>query len=163
MDALYTSCKHSLVLLKMGEIIARNVSSWLRIINKSLLSHLVGCLYYLFQHLWWVHYTTNCKHSLVLLKMGEIIARNVSKWLRIINKSLLLHLVGCLYYLFQWYMFKHVQLIGIINKPLLLHLVGCLYNYYQWFTVNQISKPMLFFDNSQFIVIYSVTYVWFFF
>jgi hypothetical protein len=45
----------------------------------------------------WVHYTTSCKHSLVLLKMGEIIAR------------------------------KHVQLIGIINKPLLLHLVGCLY------------------------------------
>ena len=23
-----------------------------------------------------VHYTTSCKHSLVLLKMGEIIARN---------------------------------------------------------------------------------------
>jgi hypothetical protein len=22
----------------------------------------------------WVHYTTNCKHSLVFLKMGEIIA-----------------------------------------------------------------------------------------
>ena len=26
---------------------------------------------------------------------------------------------------------KHVQLIGIINKPLLLHLVGCLYYLYQ--------------------------------
>ena len=25
----------------------------------------------------WVHYTTSCKHSLVLLKMGEIIARNM--------------------------------------------------------------------------------------
>jgi len=25
----------------------------------------------------WVHYTTSCKHSLVLLKMGEIIARNI--------------------------------------------------------------------------------------
>ena len=24
-----------------------------------------------------VHYTTSCKHSLVLLKMGEIIARNM--------------------------------------------------------------------------------------
>ena len=25
-----------------------------------------------------VHYTTSCKHSLVLLRMGEIIARNMS-------------------------------------------------------------------------------------
>jgi hypothetical protein len=34
---------------------------------------------------------------------------------------------------------KHVELTGIINKPLLLHLVGCLYYLYQWCTVNQIS------------------------
>ena len=27
---------------------------------------------------------------------------------------------------------KHLELIGIINKPLLLHLVGCLYYLYQW-------------------------------
>jgi hypothetical protein len=54
----------------------------------------------------WVPYTTSCKHSLVLLKMGEIIARNMSSWLRITNKPLSLHLVGCLYYLFQWYMVK---------------------------------------------------------
>ena len=39
-------------------------------------------------------------HSLVLLKMGKIIAR------------------------------KHVELTGIINKPLLLHLVACLYYLY---------------------------------
>jgi len=26
---------------------------------------------------------------------------------------------------------KHVELIGIFNKPLLLHLVGCLYYLYQ--------------------------------
>jgi len=25
----------------------------------------------------WVHYTASCKHSLVLLRMGEIIARNM--------------------------------------------------------------------------------------
>jgi hypothetical protein len=25
----------------------------------------------------WVHYTTSCKHSLLLLKMREIIARNM--------------------------------------------------------------------------------------
>jgi hypothetical protein len=34
---------------------------------------------------------------------------------------------------------KHVELTGIINKPLLLHLVGCLYYLYQWSTVKQIS------------------------
>jgi len=28
---------------------------------------------------------------------------------------------------------KHVELIGIINKPLLLHLVGCLHYYYHKF------------------------------
>ena len=33
---------------------------------------------------------------------------------------------------------KHVELIGIINKPLLLHLVGCLHYLYQWCTVKQI-------------------------
>ena len=35
---------------------------------------------------------------------------------------------------------KHVDLIGVINKPLLLHLVGCLYHLYQRCTVKQISK-----------------------
>ena len=34
---------------------------------------------------------------------------------------------------------KHVELTGMINKPLLLHLVGCLYYLYQWCTVKQIS------------------------
>ena len=34
---------------------------------------------------------------------------------------------------------KHVELTGIINKPLLLHLVGCLYYLYKCCTVKQIS------------------------
>ena len=34
---------------------------------------------------------------------------------------------------------KHVELTGIINKPLLLHLLGCLYYLYQWCSVKQIS------------------------
>ena len=34
---------------------------------------------------------------------------------------------------------KHVELTGIITKPLLLNLVGCLYYLYQWCTVKQIS------------------------
>ena len=45
-----------------------------------------------------VHYTASCKHSLVLLRMGEIIARNMLSWLKLLIKSLLLHPVGCLYY-----------------------------------------------------------------
>ena len=45
-----------------------------------------------------VLYTTICKHSLVLLRMGEIIARNMLSWLKLLIKLLLLHLVGCLYY-----------------------------------------------------------------
>ena len=35
---------------------------------------------------------------------------------------------------------KHVELTGIINKPLLLHLVGCLYYLYQCCMVKQISN-----------------------
>jgi competence transcription factor ComK len=34
---------------------------------------------------------------------------------------------------------KHVELTGITNKPLLLHLVDCLYYLYQCCTVKQIS------------------------
>ena len=45
-----------------------------------------------------VHYTTSCKHSLALLRMGGIIARNMLSWLKSLIKLLLLHLVGCLYY-----------------------------------------------------------------
>jgi hypothetical protein len=45
------------------------------------------------------NYTTSCKHNLVLLTMGEIIAPKHVQLIVIINKNLLLlHLVGCLYY-----------------------------------------------------------------
>jgi len=43
------------------------------------------------------------KHSLVLLKMDEIIARNTLSWLKLLIKLLLLHLVGCLYYFIPFY------------------------------------------------------------
>ena len=41
--------------------------------------------------------TTSCKHSLVLLRMGEIITRNIELF-GITNKPLLLHLFDCSYY-----------------------------------------------------------------
>jgi len=31
-----------------------------------------------------VHYTTSCKHGLVLLRMGEIIVRNMLSWLELL-------------------------------------------------------------------------------
>jgi len=45
-----------------------------------------------------VHYTVSCKHNLVLLRIGKIIAWNMLSWLKLLIKLLLLHLVGCLYY-----------------------------------------------------------------
>jgi len=33
-----------------------------------------------------VHYTTSCKHSLGLLRMGETIARNMLSWLELLIK-----------------------------------------------------------------------------
>ena len=59
---------------------------------------------------WWVHYTTSCNTQSSAPEDGQ---NNCP---------------------------KHVEIIGIINKPLLLHLVGCLYYLYQWCTVKQISK-----------------------
>ena len=46
--------------------------------------------------------TTRCRHSLVLLRMGEIIARNMLSWLKLLIKLLLLHIVGCLCYGVNW-------------------------------------------------------------
>jgi len=57
----------------------------------------------------WVHYTTSCNTQSSVLEDGQ---NNCP---------------------------KRVKLTGIINKPLLLRLVGCLYYLYQWYTVKQIS------------------------
>ena len=56
-------------------------------------------------------------HSLVLLKMGKIISRNILSS-GIINKPLLWHLVGCLYYLYQWCTVKLIpdNEIYLLNK-----------------------------------------------
>jgi len=41
-----------------------------------------------------VYYTTSCKHSLVLLRMGEIIARNMLSWLELlINRYCCIYLI----------------------------------------------------------------------
>jgi len=58
----------------------------------------LGCVFSLWYNAPPVHYTTSWKHNVMLLRMGEIIARNMLSWLKIIIKLLFLHPVGCLYY-----------------------------------------------------------------
>jgi len=53
-------------------------------------------------------YTTSCKHSLVLLRIGESVAGNMLNWLKLFKKLLLLHRVGCLYIYFFCPMPPHV-------------------------------------------------------
>ena len=48
-------------------------------------------------------------HSLVLLKMGKIIARNMLSWVELLRSRYCLHLVGCLYYLYQWCTVKQIS------------------------------------------------------
>jgi len=81
-----------------------------------------------------VHYTTSCKDSLVLLRMGEIIARNMLSCLKLSINLLLFHLVGCLYCCWERngsivssapddernYCPKHVELFEIINKSIIV-------------------------------------------
>jgi len=53
-----------------------------------------------FHFIQWMHYTTSCKQCLVYLRMGEIIRPKHFELTgsTSINKPLVLHLVGCLYY-----------------------------------------------------------------
>ena len=61
------------------------------------------------QHHGWVHYTTSCNTQSSAPEDGQN------------NRP------------------KHVELTVIINKPLLLYLVGCLYCLYKRYTIKQIS------------------------
>ena len=49
----------------------------------------------------WVHYTTSCNTESSALEDGQNKYPKHVELTGIINKSLLLHLVGCLYYLYQ--------------------------------------------------------------
>jgi hypothetical protein len=48
---------------------------------------------------------------------------------------------------------KNVELIGIINKLLLLHLVGCLYYLYQWCTIKKTSNHNFFINTYNYIIL----------
>ena len=60
--------------------------------------------------------------SLVLLKMGKIIARNILSCLGLSIKPLLLHRVGCLYYLSLLHIFAFLKRIVLKKKKRIAHL-----------------------------------------
>ena len=49
-----------------------------------------------------VHYTTDCKHILVLLRIGEIIARNILSWLKLLRKIIIVACSWLFILLYQW-------------------------------------------------------------
>ena len=49
-----------------------------------------------------VHYTTSCKHILVLLRMGEIIARNMLSWLKLSIKFVIVASSWLFILLYHW-------------------------------------------------------------
>ena len=57
----------------------------------------------------WVHYTTSCNTQSSAPKDGQNNCTKHVELTGIINKLLLLHLVGCLYYLYQWCTFKQIS------------------------------------------------------
>ena len=63
----------------------------------------------------WVHYTTNCNTQSSASEDGQINCPKYVELTGIINKPLLLHLVGCLYYLYQRCTFKHNEIYLLIK------------------------------------------------
>jgi len=57
----------------------------------------------------WVHYTTSCNTQSSAPEDGQNNCLKRAELTGIINKPLLLHLVGCLYYLHQWCTFKQIS------------------------------------------------------
>ena len=77
-------------------------------------------------------YTTGCKHSLALPRMGEIVARNVFSWLKLLIILLLLCLVGCLYYcIIDALLHKHQKHTNTSTESLIktTHFHSCLLAY----------------------------------
>ena len=70
----------------------------------------------------WVHYTTSCNTQSSAPEDGQNNSPEHVELIGIINKPLLLHLVGCLYYLYQWCAVKH-----ILNYSEVVHSVHSFY------------------------------------
>jgi len=57
----------------------------------------------------WVRYTSNCRTQPNAQEDGQIIARNMLSWLKLLITLSLLHLVGYWYYLYQGCMVKQIS------------------------------------------------------
>jgi len=68
-----TSCKHSLVLLRLGEIITQNMLSWLKLLIKLSLLHLVCCLYY------YINDVRSHKHQCTIISSGWKLNNQIQK------------------------------------------------------------------------------------
>jgi len=58
-----------------------------------------------------VHYTTSCNTQSSAPEHGQNICPKHGELIGITNKPLLLHLVGCLYYLYQWHSQANIKCI----------------------------------------------------
>jgi len=85
-----------------------------------------------------VHYTTSCKLSLVLLRMCEIIARNMLSWLQIINKFIIVasswlfmllllmsFVTGLYYYYYYYYYYYDILLRSVSVLPIVCIVTIC--------------------------------------
>ena len=119
--------------LRMGEIIARNMLSWLNCVPPHPGQQEAASS---------VLYTTSCKHSLVFLRMGEIIARNMLSWLNSVPPhpghqeaaSSVLYTTSCKHRLVFLRMGEIIarnmlSWLKLLIKLLLMYLFGCLYCY----------------------------------
>ena len=97
-----------------------------------------------------VLFTTSSKHCLVLLRMGEILIRNMLSWLELSSTSSWSpadSIVGALYHMLwtqssapedgRHYRPKHVELIEVINKVIIVASSWLFILLYQWRTVKK--------------------------
>jgi hypothetical protein len=70
----------------------------------------------------WVHYTTSCNTQYSAPEDGQNNCPKHVELSGIINKPLLLHLVGCLYYLYQWCMVKQRVFLFLSDFPTKFHI-----------------------------------------
>jgi len=105
-----------------------------------------------------VHYTANCKHSLVLLRMGEIIARNMLSWLKLLIRFVIVASSWLFILLYHWCTVtqtSNVFLSHLRSHPL-LHIMFA----FQWQSIN-LSVVWTYFSYASYhlIIVYKNTEV----
>ena len=109
---------HSLVLLKMGKIISRNILSWLELLISRYCCILVGCLYCLYQ--WCTVKQISDNEIYLLIKYIKSVLWIVAKRLSYIEDARCLKVKHCAMVLVNNFVFNHVP----FAHPVLLFLCG---------------------------------------